>query len=196
MSLRQGLYQKPACTTDATNAFDSPACKLCNGRVCSRLGHLITHLWLLMLASQPAPVNLLLRNNILRIDPSAECKVTPSSNYSATRRQSIPNYPSSTHFSSSTPSTPMITNPTLDSQPSESSLTFTKQMPSRVDPGSIDKKPAVSSTGAPVAGATTAPKESIVIVPATIGGSRKETAYMRLSNRVRLIEANVSVSMQ
>ncbi|CAH8824103.1 unnamed protein product [Trichobilharzia szidati] len=35
-----------------------------------------------------------------------------------------------------------------------------------------------------------------VVVPADLGGSRRSTAYMRLNNRVRIIERNVSVSMR
>uniref|UniRef100_A0A0V0J239 SUN domain-containing protein n=1 Tax=Schistocephalus solidus TaxID=70667 RepID=A0A0V0J239_SCHSO len=49
--------------------------------------------------------------------------------------------------------------------------------------------PSTASVGTP------SPTEEFVL-PASIGGSRKETAYMRLNNKVRQIEANVSVSMR
>ncbi|VDP65463.1 unnamed protein product, partial [Schistosoma mattheei] len=35
-----------------------------------------------------------------------------------------------------------------------------------------------------------------LVVPAALGGSHRSTAYMRLNNRVRIIERNVSVSMR
>ncbi|VDN36557.1 unnamed protein product [Dibothriocephalus latus] len=54
---------------------------------------------------------------------------------------------------------------------------------------SVSSYPQLPSTGTP------SPTEEFVL-PAAIGGSRKETAYMRLNNKVRQIEANVSVSMR
>lgn len=35
-----------------------------------------------------------------------------------------------------------------------------------------------------------------IVVPAALTGSRKDTLLMRLNNRVRLLERNVSVSMR
>ncbi|XP_018647475.1 hypothetical protein Smp_092950 [Schistosoma mansoni] len=38
--------------------------------------------------------------------------------------------------------------------------------------------------------------DEALVVPAALGGSHRSTAYMRLNNRVRIIERNVSVSMR
>ncbi|KAL7064828.1 hypothetical protein AAHC03_05035 [Spirometra sp. Aus1] len=66
-------------------------------------------------------------------------------------------------------------------------------MPSSSQPSTAPQSPQLPSPAATVV--TPSPTEEFVL-PASIGGSRKETAYMRLNNKVRQIEANVSVSMR
>ncbi|BHF64710.1 hypothetical protein SprV_0200771600 [Sparganum proliferum] len=111
-----------------------------------------------------------------------------------TSRTATPSTPANNGVAANTeePSmSPSPSPPQQQSQEEEGEGEFLS-IPSSSQPSTAPPSPQLPSTATVV---TPSPTEEFVL-PASIGGSRKETAYMRLNNKVRQIEANVSVSMR